>query len=151
MANAAHIDSAPVSATRAAWDASYFVYRARLALLTAEEKFGALPSAEGAYDTLVASLENDHGARWREDPVAQALADSAFDAIQAAEDGYYTRYVTPLTEAQCELLRLPAPDFDAVQIKADVMASYGLGFRDLGASPCDIIAADVERLTGIVA
>lgn len=151
MADATHTVSTPPSATRAAWDAAHAICRARQALHDADVKFGANRAANGQMKLVEVDLKCRFGSDWRSHPEAKREWDAASSEMQVAEDAYYTRSVKPLFDAQLGLLNTPAPDLDAVQVKIEIIADFAFTFDDIGRPPAEIIAADVERLTGVVA
>ena len=151
MADQPLTQSVPLPATRAAWDAAYTIYRARLALHDADEKFGPVKRAQGENALAKVDLTLKFGKCWQDHPDAQEAAEAASAAMERAEQEYFDRSVKPMYDAQCALLATPAPDLDAVRAKIDIMATYAFVESDVGRPPETIIAEDVERLTGIVA
>lgn len=151
MAATALRQSASPFATRAAWDEAYTTYLARQALYDADLKFGAMRAAERADKWTAQELERLHGQSWKGHPDAQSAREEAWDAFNDAEQALWRVYGEPLDAARVALLATAAPDLEAVQIKLGILAAFDYTLSEIGRPGMEVIAADVERLTGIVA
>jgi hypothetical protein len=122
-----------VQCDRLAWDEAYHEYRRRKLLCDAWYALGPMDWAN----------EAECHARMRRDSEPAAYR-RAVDAYRAMEDEA-ERYYGPPRDAALTLLRLPAPDLDAVTIKMAVHNDQLEG-TEHNALAWTCIVADLERL-----
>lgn len=148
MADANHIDSAAPSAT-ATWNAAYSIVQARQALHDADVAFGAIHIANRAYNAAREAIEEKFGKLWRGKDDAVAAMDAAWAAMNEAELSYFDTFVKPLFDAQVALVCTPAVGMEGVDLKISLIRDYGIADEHAGRPLTEIIAEDIDRLTGV--
>lgn len=151
MASQPITQSAPDSATREEWEAAYSIYQARLILRDADQSIGALYAATERYGFTKFRLEGSYGVNWRGKQICRAEHEAAYDALTDADQLHFRTFADPLDAACVALLSTPAPDLEAVKIKLDLLEQNIFSASEIGRPGPEIIADDIQRLTGIAA
>lgn len=116
--------------TSPGWDAALKTYLGRRALLDLDNQIGSIAKARRQYDLSP------------RDPVVAA-------SFAKANRDHRTLFQTPLVEAVVALIATPAPDLDAVKTKHSAAGRSAKTHPEMLAGAFDLIAADIERLTGV--
>jgi hypothetical protein len=127
-----------------AWHELLSEYRALRALKVADEKYGPLFSANFEHQIAREAAEADPS------DDARCRVSAAYQANEAALEVHMARYWAPWLNAGIALVRAPAPDLEAVDVKLMVIDEAGLEEReDEPGELFRIVADDVQRLAGI--
>jgi hypothetical protein len=116
-----------------------------------DQAVGALRTASDRYDATKFRLEGSYGENWRGRQICRAEHEAAYDALTDAEQAHYRKFADPLDSACIALLSTSAPDMEAVKVKLALLAQDIFTASEMGRPGYEIVASDVERLTGIVA
>jgi hypothetical protein len=128
---------------RSAWDRQLAEYRRQRALMDANYEFGALAKANREFERDKARID-------------RATMSAEWDAIWArlteVEQWTYDTFVVPTWRTAADLANIPAPDFDAVAFKIELIKAEDLnGYDYMKREPFDIIAEDIARLAAAAA
>lgn len=116
--------------TNSEWDAALKTYHGRRALLDLDSQLGEISERRRRYEI----------------SPRDAAAMAAFNDAQEAQR---TRFQKPLAEAVAALIKTPAPDLGAVLIKRRAVGRLAGSHPEFLADAFALIAADIERLTGV--
>lgn len=118
------------AATQAAWDAAYTTYQGWSVLHDFDSELGAFARAGWDFD-------------------ASAKSEADLRTLQSAETVFHKRYGEPAFQAISELLCTPAPTIAAVREKIHLITHWSISDDYLPIPADDLIADDIERLTGV--
>lgn len=116
--------------TNTDWDAALKTYLGRRALVDLDNELGDIAETRRQFES---------------NPRCQ----TASTRHSRAQRDHNVRFKTPLVEAVADLLAAPAPDLEAVAIKRKAAGRSAKVHPALMANAFDLIAADIERLTGV--
>lgn len=130
------------------WDQAVTRWQIACARQDAFCKVGPMREANDRFDQMKHDLIEHFGSMKaaKADPIGARELARVFDATTVAEEQAVS-YFTAAEHAATLLLRTPAPNVDAVQLKIRVVKEHGLT-NDLGTEPWRIISADLDRLGG---
>lgn len=131
-----------------AWDNAVKSWRLACALQDAFYKIGPMREANRDYELRKTEIAERYGSlgKARANAKGAEELDRAFDVMTGAED-LSVKYVTDADRAAERMLRVPAPDIEAVRVKIDAAKDHAL-VDDLGDEVWRIISADIVRLGG---
>ena len=135
--------------TAALWDQRKANWQLLVALRDADNAFGAHATAYRVWDEVQRSAIDRFGTvpRAKEDADEAKIIDAGWEALSEAETAWYVDYVHPADLAAIELVLIPAPDLDAVLLKATIAKDHELDNSiSMPREPMDVILDDVRRL-----
>ena len=133
----------------ALWDQRKAKWQLLVALRDADNAFGAHATAYRVWDEVQRSAIDRFGAlpRAKEDVGEAKVIEAGWEALSEAEAAWYSDYVHPADLAALELVLTPAPDLDAVLLKATIAKDHELdNMTSMPREPMDVILDDVRRL-----
>ena len=135
-------------AVRAEWEQHLARYTALRILFLADDQWGPLATTTRDMETshrLARMTKADERAKW------EAEYARSYDRHEQELQRHMDTIYDPLMDAALALLRVPAPDLAAVQVKHEVCTSEldVQGYTETEGELFDIIRADVRRLTGV--
>lgn len=115
---------------REAWDAALTTYEGWNTLVDLENAMGEMADAEGLYS------------REKKTP-------ESYERLLNAERDNWVRFAAPCIAACAALIATPAPTLAEVRQKMELVAYWNLGDDELPRPVYQILADDIERLTGV--
>lgn len=133
---------------RTAWDKAYAAYLSAKMVYEAAEAFGPGELMERGNRRDEYALEAKYGKRNRQ--VRGSEGDLAFDAMEnsheSERDKYCGEYYDPYLNAAEALAFTPAPDWQSLRIKMEIIKEVGVHQYHEGTIVFDAFAADAKRL-----
>ena len=133
----------------ALWGQRKAKWQLAVALRDADNAFGAHATAYRAWDEIQRSAIERFGnfQRAKEDAEAGKVIEAEWGALDDAETAWFNEYVHPADLAAIELMLTPAPDLEAVLLKATIAKDHELDNTfSMPREPMDVILEDVQRL-----
>ncbi|MPT48732.1 MAG: hypothetical protein E2598_09980 [Sphingobium sp.] len=135
--------------SRTAWNAAMAQYNLAALVRDAAGEFGPLFRGEQLNIANEYMLEQKYGCRSAAAKGTETRA--AYDAEafrhEALMDPYYEKYGDPKREAAQALVKIPAPDLDALRFKVDLIKSEELYCYVGTEDAFDYVEADAQRLS----
>lgn len=133
---------------RTAWDRAVAEWTSASMIREAAEKFGPgyrLGETEMLNECI---LEQKYGKRDGARPGTEARAayDAEFERSSTELEKYWGAYRDPALEAAQRLLTTPAPDFEALRLKIDIVTEEELQCYGGTENAFDYVQADAQRL-----
>ena len=133
----------------ALWDQRKAKWQLLVALRDADNAFGAHATAYRVWDEVQRSAIDRFGTvpRAKEDASEAKAIEAGWEALSEAETAWYSDYVHPADLAAIGLVLTPAPDLEAVLLKAKIAKDHELdNTTSMPREPMDVILDDVRRL-----